>query len=305
MKDIKRILVGLDLTEMDAKLIQYSCMLAKLFKVQTVYFVHISRNLELPEQIKKDYPDLLAPMDETIKHEIQESINEHWQNVDGCQTVIEVKEGNPSEKIVRWTKVKEVDLLIMGKKIKLSGSGIIPNKIAKIMYTSMLFVPENAKMQLKNVFIPIDFSRFSGEAVKVGYHLANEIGARPCVHYAYHVPIGYHKTGKSFDEFSQIMRKHAEDDMSKFLAKQEIDKSEVKVSLSLDKTSNAAGTIKEAAQNQEADLIIMSSKGKTGIASVILGSVTEKLINLTETIPLLILKDKKENMSFLDALMKI
>lgn len=305
MKQIKRILVGLDLSEMDSKLIQYSAMLANVMQSETIYFVHISKNLELPESIKKDYPDLLAPMDENIMHEIQTNIDEYWDHKLDCEVKVEVKEGNPADKIIRWTRVKAVDLMIMGKKIALSGTGIIPNKIAKLMQTSMLFVPENAELALERILVPIDFSRFSKQAIEAGLAMKSQCGGAVYLHYSYQVPSGYHKTGKSFDEFAKIMRKHGEADMIKFLKTHGINKDDVEFTLSLDKSGNAAGKIHETALNHKADLIIMSSKGRTGLASVMIGSVTEKLINLIERIPLMIIKDEKQNLSFIDALLKI
>jgi nucleotide-binding universal stress UspA family protein len=305
MKPIKRLLVGLDLTEMDEKLIRYAGMLTQILNCDTVYFVHIQRNLEIPEAIKSQYPDLAAPMDELIQHQIKQKLKEHWVASSDCETIIEVKEGNPADQIVRWTRLKSVDMMIMGKKTSLSGSGIVPKKIAKLLTTSLLFVPEEANDQLQNLFIPIDFSRFSGRAMHYAYELSKVLKGKLTVQYVYHVPTGYHKTGKSFDEFADIMRNHAQNDMKRFLTENEVPESEVQLVYNLNKDGNAATQIYETALNNQADLVVMSSKGRSGLASVMIGSVTEKMIDKIKKIPLLILKDEKENISFIDALLKI
>ena len=49
----------------------------------------------------------------------------------------------------------------------------------------------------------------------------------------------------------------------------------------------------------------MGSKGRTASASILLGSVAEKLVQANNEIPMLILKKKGENMGFFEALFKI
>jgi nucleotide-binding universal stress UspA family protein len=173
------------------------------------------------------------------------------------------------------------------------------------MTTYILFVPEEYEMRLKTVFVPIDFSRFSGRTLHMAQQLSKKISAKLIVQYVYRVPTGYHKTGKTYDEFAQIMRNHAEKDMQRFFTTHQIDDKDVEVVLNLDKSENAAQKIYETALNHKADLIIMSSKGRTGLASVLIGRETEKLIHPIKKMPLLIAKDEKESISFVDALFKI
>jgi nucleotide-binding universal stress UspA family protein len=66
-----------------------------------------------------------------------------------------------------------------------------------------------------------------------------------------------------------------------------------------------ADNIMDYAHSFKADLLIVGSRGRTRSAAVLLGSVAEKLVNSNHVIPMLVMKEKGENMSFLEALFKI
>ena len=70
------ILVALDLTEIDETLLKYTSMFINHFHVDTVYFIHIAKSLEIPEDLLEQYPDLIAPMDEAIEKQIAESLEQ-------------------------------------------------------------------------------------------------------------------------------------------------------------------------------------------------------------------------------------
>ena len=58
MFPFKRVLVALDLTEMDETLIAYTSFLGTIFDIDKLYFFHVARSLELPEQLLEKYPDV-------------------------------------------------------------------------------------------------------------------------------------------------------------------------------------------------------------------------------------------------------
>src|SRR5690606_9285137 len=123
-----------------------------------------------------------------------------------------------------------------------------------------------------------------------------------CYH-LYEVPQGYTKTGKSYDEFSEIMRSNAETAYHQFIQKNNLRKSLCE--LGLKGRGNRAQHLLDAAKKDEADLIIIGSRGRTDSAALLIGSVAEKLIDINNEIPMLVLKKKGENMQFLDALFRL
>ncbi|MEM6814033.1 MAG: hypothetical protein AAF600_06515 [Bacteroidota bacterium] len=84
--------MGLDLTEMDDHIIEYLGILKDALPPKRIFFVHIARELELPNEITDKYPDLIAPLDENISDDIYFKVAHLFQDNDIDHEVI-VQEG--------------------------------------------------------------------------------------------------------------------------------------------------------------------------------------------------------------------
>ncbi|MTI23132.1 universal stress protein [Fulvivirga sp. RKSG066] len=303
MYSIKRILVALDLSELDEMLIAYAANMAEILATEKVYFFHVAKSLELPERVSEKYPDLLAPLDESLRNDLTKKIDAQFKAA--CDYQIEIKEGNPADQIMRWSDIKEIDLIMVGRKLQLRGQGVLPGKLARVAHCSVLFVPENSQPKIDKIVIPVDFSRNSNLALEMALEFKKATSSQLILQNTYTVPWGYHSLGKSYEEFAEIMKEHAHEDAIQFLKRKDIDESSITLELSLDKEESPAERAYEIATKHSADLVIMSSKGRSGIAQLLLGSVAEKMIKLDATIPLMVVKNKNDNMGFFEALMKI
>ncbi|MEP1890030.1 MAG: universal stress protein, partial [Cyclobacteriaceae bacterium] len=75
-------MVGLDLTEMDDRIIAYLSVLVKALPLKRIIFVHVADKLELPAEIVDKYPDLLAPLDENIADGISQKVSAFFEDSD-------------------------------------------------------------------------------------------------------------------------------------------------------------------------------------------------------------------------------
>ncbi|MEM1137224.1 MAG: universal stress protein [Bacteroidota bacterium] len=303
--NIRRIIVGLDLSYMDEVLIRYAALVCKIFSIERVYFMHVAKDLELPKAIKKKYPELFAPVDEGIRRKIEEELEKYFDSRLIVEKVIEIKDGNPIEKVLKWAKYRDADMIILGRKKNLKGSGIISSKIALKAYCSILFVPENPTNNIERIAVPLDFSSHSLLAM----HYALDITARTqatvaCTH-GYSVPLGYHKTGKGYQEFADIMQEHCYKELKVFYEKLGITKNDIPCKMILAKPEKVAKYTYKYISRQPFDLIIIGSKGRTSASSILMGSFAEKFTYINHHLPLLIAKNKGETMGFFEALMKI
>ncbi len=308
MIQITRLLVALDLTEMDEVMVQYVADLSRQLSIEKIYFVHVVKNLELSEEIQKKYPELLAPVDETCEREMQQTLDKHYPKDITATYEIDVVEGNASEKILKWAKVKEVDLIVLGKKSDLKGSGVRAQKIAKLSHCSVVFVPEALPRPPKKIVVPIDFSEDAKLALAVAKTMAekSENAEVICLN-VYNVPTGYHYSGKSREEFAAIMEENAKKDHKKFMASvKEFDTENISGHFVLNEGSKDIDEeIYQFAQDIEADAILIGSRGKTSAAHLLLGSTAEKLLHFNYHIPVFMVKDKSKNIGFLEALLKV
>lgn len=305
--ELKKIMVCLDLTEMDEPLLKFTSYIARMMDSDMVYFVHVAQDFDMPEEVRQKYPDLLAPVDETLEKAVESNVTQYFKAPENCSLEIEIREGNASDKILKIAEQKDVDLLVLGKKIGLAGEGVLPSKIVKVARRSVLMVPEMLPRLMDRILVPVDFSKHSllalQQAIKIK-DTSEEPIQITCMH-AYNIPNGWHKTGKSEKEFGEIMRGHALKNYEKFLKKAGSQYQDIPCRFVLDEDNNPAQKIYRQAVKEQSDIIIMGSKGKTAAASVLMGSISERLADYDKNIPLLVVKDKNENIDFLQALLKI
>ncbi|WP_420318977.1 universal stress protein [Ekhidna sp.] len=295
-------MIGLDLTEMDDKVIAYMDILMNVLPLQRVIFVHIAEKLELPAELTDKYPDLLAPMDENIAHGIDSKVAPLFEGKDIAYDVI-VQEGPSIETFLRLSKIKNADLIVLGRKKSLKGSGILSNQIVRKSPASILFVTETFNPSMKRVLVPVDFSKHS----VLSLHLARKLQeAGVAIHFAhlYNVPIGFYKTGKSHKEFAEIMKGHAMNDMKQFLWENKVEET-YPCEYILADDQPKAHLINNHAHESGMDLILIGSRGRTKSSALLIGSIVEKVLQLDSDIPILVVKSRGENMGFFEALMKL
>ena len=306
MNKIKRVLVAVDLTEMDETLVQYITLLTNKVSIDKVYFFNVMKSLEIPDDILEKYPNLVAPMDEATKKEIQFTIDKEAGTLLKADYEINVTDGNSAEKILKWAKVKEVDLIVLGKKSGLEGEGIVSGKVVKLAPCSVVMVPEVLPNNLQKIVVPIDYSKTSRLAFEFSLYMASNIESLglTCLN-IYEVPTGYHACGKTFDEFAEIMKQNAENSFNEFVSQYEAKGTKINAKYELDENGNIAKKIYQFAVKEKASVIVVGSKGRTQAAAILLGSIAEKLIKLNAQIPLIVVKERRHNMDFLEALLKI
>lgn len=310
----KRLMVALSLGEQDEASIRYTAMVSSLARSEKITFIYVASSSDIPEEIRVDYPDLVHPVDGFTKQRMEELVSKYFHGYSDSQLEYKVVEGSPLMELLRRSKEEEIDLIIMCKRREPTETGTLPSKLARKAPCSVLFVPEGAKPAITNILVPTDFSENSVDAMDVAVAFATAAGVSEinCLH-AYNVPLGFYKTGKTYEQFAEIMKGHAKRNFQEFLNADICRKGTVceirnlkEVAVSpIFKLENKPATIIEAViKEHQIDLLIMGARGRKAAAGVLLGSVTEHQIK-TSPIPVLAVKRKGSNMSLLDALLKL
>lgn len=146
---------------------------------------------------------------------------------------------------------------------------------------------------MKKILVPTDFSKIAHAAAKVAVDIAKKTGAEIQLLHMLELPVdmvdplGYTSTAgpsallvleQTKERFNKLMK----DSMFKGLT----------VSQNLQFTVTFQGILDEA-QNEGVDLIVMGSKGASGLSEMLIGSNTEKVVRKSE-IPVLVIKEDLE-----------
>jgi len=150
--------------------------------------------------------------------------------------------------------------------------------------------PGKSPFRIKNILVPIDFSDCSKKALRYAIPLAKEHEAALTLLYV--VPNNY-----AIGEYGGIayapVAAELRGDAIKGLAKLSV--KEVKGELPADTrvvSGNAASEIVELARTVPADVIVISTHGRTGLKHVLLGSVAEHVIRHAPC-PVLVVRERE------------
>lgn len=303
MQQFKHLLVGLKLDELDATTLQYSGMISRQAESQRVSFVHVVETLELPESARDQYPEIEETPADVAEGKMRELVGEHFEGHARSELRYEVASGSPTNELLEHIALHGIDLAIVGDAADKRDGGTVPERLTRKAPCSVLIVPEDSDLTIRRILVPIDFSEHSAEALRTAVAVARAVGCQMinCLH-TFDVPQVWLKIGKSYEEFSRMMKGHAEDAYRAFV--KGIDLWGLQVTSTFVPDERPARVIEQEIQQDQASLVVMGARGRTNAAAILLGSVTERVIRRTQ-VPLLAVKKKGERLEFLEALLAL
>lgn len=137
-------------------------------------------------------------------------------------------------------------------------------------------------MKVKRIVVPLDFSKFSDEALSYAIELAKKYNATL---YAFHSIVLFqsepesHSFSRDYDQYLKLQ----EDDSLALMAKhrEEAEKHGVLLTSEVRRGFSAAEEILQYADEVAADLIVMGTHGRTGLKRWFYGSVSERVVRLS------------------------
>jgi nucleotide-binding universal stress UspA family protein len=143
----------------------------------------------------------------------------------------------------------------------------------------------------KRILIPTDGSKVADKAVKAGIRFAKEIGARVVGYYAIEpVQAYYYSEGAMIDGrlIAELDRQAKATGEKTLVAMAKLAKAR---RVRFDSLCDRPGTVYEgiirAARRKGCDAIFMASHGRSGVAKLMMGSVTQKVL-VNSKIPVLV-----------------
>jgi nucleotide-binding universal stress UspA family protein len=213
MQRYKKLLVALNLEETDESLIRYAARIGRMAGSEEVHFYYISDELDLPRMLCSAVEGDRSCR--TVIDRMQGSVEAHFEGGAEMKTIFDASEGDRLADILAYTKEKDIDLVLVEK---ICGGSKMPERLARKAPCSVLLVTPGTQASFEKIFAALDFSEQSKQSLETALAFARASGMNKvtCVH-VYSVPLGYAKTGHSYEKFSEIMEDNARGEYERFM----------------------------------------------------------------------------------------
>lgn len=287
-KDLKsnlKLMVALDLTEMDPILLRYTSFLCEVWGVEHIYFVHNIKQYKL-EGLKDSFLKEGISIEDIIDKELRRSIKTHYTS-ETSHSVLLTADDYTESILTHLAKEYKIDIMLTGNKNELQGTGALNQKLVRMLDANVLLVPEKTRHQLKKVLIPTDFSASSAHSFEEAKTLiASSQGTIEALH-VYNISsffFPYINTEKAIDKTKRQLKekvnqfkkryKHTNDVVFKYMDRKEY---------------SVVEAIEKHAEKGDFDIVVVSARGGNKIASMFIGSVTNELLIRSREMPLLVI----------------
>jgi len=305
MKRYQTIVAAMALDDRDATTLRHAVHFSKAARSKVVYVAHVAPTFDLPSG-GIQLPEVLVPTDEEIEQRLQQTCKENQIEFPPYTQIEYVaRQGSLVPELVRLAVQKSADLVCFGRRPyeehdPLSDSAV---KVLRMASCSSFLIPAGAEPRYDRILVPVDFSEHSHEALEVAVAVAtSNPGAAITILHVYSVPIGYYKTGRTYEEFANIMKNLAERQWDEFLLM--VNFRNVPWNIRFELSDKVPKVILAVADEIDAQLIVMASHGRTRPAAMLLGHVADSVAWKANR-PLLCVKKKGEVVNFLHALLQL
>ena len=233
-------------------------------EAMTVVIANPEYDAFAPQLIEKSEKDAEARL-ETVKNKASEgSVN--------CEILVRHSE-NPYQEIVETAEERKADVIVMGRRGKTgfmrAMMGGSTAKVVGLAHCAVLIVPKAAPaIEGKNILLAVDGSRYSEIAATATANLAKRLNAPVTI-----LSVVYtdHQTQRE-EEAQEVVQRIGE-----FLKQEGVQQIETKIT-----RGKHADMIVDTAVQGNSDLIVVGSHGRTGLERILMGSVSERIIGLTQ-----------------------
>jgi SulP family sulfate permease len=270
----QRILVALAHTDHDAELIRYARMLAEMRIGRQFTFVHVISTA----------PGSPAIDVSTIEADLHAALEQHFvPSSDQFQIACKVDHGARIDVLLDVATQVRADVILLGHRGSSSGQRSLGRRLAMVAPCSVWMVPEGSPAEITNILAPTDFSQDSADSIQAAVAVANAAKLpQISVIHAY-----FDAASVRYEENVRDDLRSAQAELTQFLTK--IDLQGIHVAERSEEGAWPAHNILRAAEDLSTDLLVMSTRGRSRAAAILLGSVTTQVMVETK-VPILVIK---------------
>jgi nucleotide-binding universal stress UspA family protein len=266
MAPYTKALLALPLTDAASGLIEYTAFLSRLGIVHEIEVVHV---------VTEGTAELGR-----VESEMKSAVGDQLPS---SRVSFHALEGDRTDKILQFSAERQTELVLLGHRRSRNPRRSLLRRLAMKAPCSVWLVPDGSEVALSRVIAPVDLSEHSADSLREAISIASIAGLREVT--ALHVYFEAEVVSYSGSE----ARAHRNDqnEISRFLSG--IDDKRVQVVPESIEAPNVAHAIHHLSTETSANLIVMSTRGRSRAASVLLGSETEQALRETN-IPIIAVK---------------
>lgn len=286
LKNELKLMVAMDLTQMDPILLGYVSFLCRVLNIEHLYFTHNIKQYKLYD-LYDDILDQGVNIEDIVDRALQETVNKHYTGT-AAYTIIITTDDYTESILTHLAEEYKVDIMIAGNKDELQGTGALSQKLVRMFQGNVLLVPEATSYQMKKVLIPTDFSTDSARSFKAAESLVKRsVGEIEALH-VYNIPsyfFPYINTQKAKDKTTN----HLKDKVQQFQKRFQISEN-IEFRYTDREDLSVVEAIEIHAEKGDFDIIVVSARGSNNLTSLFIGSITNDLLIRNRKMPLLVVK---------------
>lgn len=293
---VEQAMIAMKMDEMDMPLLHYLSFFAKKIPVDAGYFLHVSPRFELSRSVfdfDNTLPTAVEMQMEKLKL-LKAEVKTHLQDVPKMEFECEVRKGDRLEEVLKDAAETYADLLVLGKRAKENSQAVFVKNIIRKIKSNALVIPEKAKHSLNKILVPIDFSPYSIKALHTAIGIAKHLiePAQVVCLNVFEMPnFASFNISKTREQFHRMVAEDRLEAFDAFLHSYAPEEKERLQKVLLQREMPwIPHYIMEYANKNEIDFIVMGAKGHSKVELLFIGSVTEKLLTMNNSIPTLVVK---------------
>jgi nucleotide-binding universal stress UspA family protein len=305
MQRYQRILVCIEDLDIGSRMLEYIGPICKAAETKQVHLLNVMPTETTPVGFEEAEPITSTSL---TKKDLQELGQQRLNGHGGEEIITNVVQGSALVEILRYALNQDIDLIVMGRpsektKIKLH-KGVLATRITRKATCSVLVLPEETTFKMKKILVPVRDSECSANAVDTACAFAAPGGATVCCLNVFHVSSGYLRVGTTLEEHTALLEKWAQRDCENLLNRVDTCNAKITIRCIPDFYAKPVPIILEEIKKESADLVAIGARGRTGTAGVLLGTVTEHLMN-NSPVPVLAVKKKGECIGIVKAILSL
>jgi nucleotide-binding universal stress UspA family protein len=282
MSKLRRIVVGYNFFP-DGDLALHSARILSERAEAMLYLLHVVEPSPLFEQQAFLTPSSQAVLEEVLLN-VRTQLKELADSAEfaGLRVVTDVHTGKPFVELIKVCRQWPGDLIVVGVSGRHAGwfLGSTAERVLRKAPVPVLIAKRLLRSGPKTVLVPTDFSACARQAAEEAVALVRAFGGRLVFLHVLERHAVYPPAYGVAPVLSPFSPELVEPEWQAFLHELPIDGDYTWEKQT--REGHAVPTITAVAQEIGADLVVMGTHGRTGLAHMLLGSVTEKVVRSSE-----------------------